>query len=142
MNPRMLQKWVSPFSLIENLEDANWPFKYPVSWAQENQGLSISETDDSIVVEAQLPGLSENDIEVTFEKGTLMIRGEKKETEEDKKRKYFRRMSSSFMYHMTVPGNVDEASEPKAEFKDGIAVITFKKQKKSEPKRIPVQKRK
>lgn len=134
MNPRMLQKWVSPLSLFEN-------FECPVSITQENQGLSISETEDTVIVGAQLPGLSDDDIEIIFEKGTLIIRGEKKESTEDKARKYFRKMSSSFMYHLTVPGNIDESIDPHAECKDGIVTVTFKKQKKAEPKRISIQKR-
>ena len=131
----MMQKWVSPFSLIE--EDL-WPTS--TSWTQSSQGLSIFEDENSVTVEAAMPGLSENDVEITFDKGNLLVRGERKETQEDKNKKYYRKMSSSFMYHITVPGNIDESKEPHAEFKEGIAKIVFQKQKKAEPKRIPVQK--
>src|SRR5271168_4598941 len=105
MEQRMPQKWFSPLSMMEELENINWPFSVP-AWQTSGQGLQISEDEASVTVEAALPGLSENEVDVTFEKGTLLIRGEKKETEEDKKRKYYRRSSSSFMYHLTVPGNV------------------------------------
>ena len=106
-----------------------------------SQGLSIYETDNEIFVEAALPGLDEKDIEVTFERGTLMVRGKKEETEEDKKRRYFHKANRSFVYRLAVPGNIDETQEPKAEFKDGIAKVIFQKKKKAEPKRIPVQRR-
>jgi len=139
---RMPQKWFSPFSLLEEIENMNWPLISTPTWQHTGQGLQISEDDNHVFVEAALPGLEENDIEVTFEKGALMIRGEKKETEEDKKRKYYRRSSQSFMYHLTVPGNVDESSEPNAEFRNGIVKISFQKQKKALPKRISVQKAK
>ena len=138
----MPQKWTSPFSLLEDMENMTWFPSIPAAWTSTGQGLSIYEDDNTVTVEAALPGLSENDVEITFDKGSLMIRGEKKETEEDKKRRYFRRSTKSFMYHMTVPGNIDEQAEPKAEFKNGQVSINFKKQKKAEPKRIQIQKNK
>jgi HSP20 family protein len=139
MEQRMPQKWFSPFSLLEEMENLQWPLNGP---SNTGSGLQISEDENNVIVEAALPGLNENEIDVTFEKGNLLIRGEKKETEEDKKRKYYRRSSRSFMYHMTVPGNVDESQEPQAEFKNGIARITFAKQKKAQPKKIEFKKSK
>jgi HSP20 family protein len=136
MEQRMPQKCCSPFALIEELENMAWP---ATNWQTQNQGLQISEDESTVTVEASLPGLNEHEIDVTFEKGVLMIRGEKKETEEDKKKKYYRRSARSFIYHMTVPGNVDEAAEPKAEFKNGVAHITFQKQRKAQPRRILFQ---
>jgi HSP20 family protein len=141
MSQNMPQKWKSPFSLLEDMEDMTWFPAIPTAWTSTGQGLSIYEDDNSVTVEAALPGLNENDIEITFEKGSLMIRGEKKETEEDKKRRYFRRSNKSFMYHMTVPGNIDEKSDPKAEFKDGLLKVSFSKQKQAQPKHIPIQKK-
>jgi HSP20 family protein len=131
------QRWTSPLSLLEDLEN----FGLPMTVSGAQQGLSIYETDNEIFVEAALPGLDEKDIEVTFERGTLMVRGKKEETEEDKKRRYFHKANRSFVYRLTVPGNLDEMQEPRAEFKDGIAKIIFKKKKKEEPRRIPVQRK-
>jgi len=136
----MLQKWNSPFSLIESMEDTNWPLQLSNAWAQFNKEMSVYEDDNTVTIEAALPGLSEEDVEITFDKGTLLIRGEKKVQEEDKKRKYFRRMNTSRIYQLSVPNSVDEMQEPKAEITNGVAKITFQKQKKSEPRRIPVKK--
>lgn len=141
MSQNMPQKWTSPFSFLEDLGDMSWFPNIPAAWTSTGQGLSIFEDDNSVTVEAALPGLNESDIEITCEKGSLMIRGEKKEKEEDKKRRYFRRSSKSFMYHVTVPGSIDEQSEPAAEFKNGMVSITFKKQKKTEAKRISLNKK-
>jgi HSP20 family protein len=141
MEQRMPQKWFSPFSLLDELENIQWPAINGPNWQHQSQGLQISEDDNNVYVEAALPGLNEGDIDVTFEKGNLMIRGEKKETEEDKKKKYWRRSSRSFVYHLSVPGNVDENHEPQAEFKNGIAKITFAKQKKAQPRKIEFKKK-
>ncbi len=129
MGLQLPQRWFSPsLSLTDEMENSNW--------MQNASGLQISEDETSIFIEAALPGLSENEIEITYEKGNLVIRGEKKETEEDKKKKFYRRSSRSFMYQMSVPGNIEDSVEPKADFKNGVAKITFQKKKKDLPKRI------
>ncbi len=132
MEQRMPQRWAMPFSLVDELEN--------MSWVPNNTGLQIAEDQTHVFIEASLPGLSENEIEITYEKGNLLIRGEKKESEADKNKKYYKRSSRSFMYQMSVPGNIDDAIEPKAEFKNGVAVITFEKKKKDQPKRITFNK--
>ena len=133
MEQRIPQRWLSPFSLVDELENMNW---------QTNQsGLQISEDDERIFIETSLPGLSEDEIDITYEKGNLMVRGEKKENEDDKNKKYYRRLTRSFMYQMAVPGNIDDTVEPKAEFANGVAKIIFQKKKKDMPKRINFQKK-
>lgn len=132
MEQRMPQRWFAPRSLMDEIGDVNW--------LSNNSGLQISEDDNHVFIEASLPGLSENEIDLTYEKGTLMIRGEKKETEEDKNKKFYRRSARSFFYQMAVPENVDDAVEPKAEFKNGVAVISFQKKKKEQPKKITFKK--
>src|SRR5215472_3390859 len=49
--------------------------------------IELSESDKDIKVEAELPGLSEGDIELTLKDGALLIRGEKKSAIEDKSRR-------------------------------------------------------
>jgi len=91
--------------------------------------LSICEDQEknAIIVEAALPGVNKEDVDITFEKGVLTIRASTREKEEDKKRKYFRKRNSSFMYRMTVPGNIDESQEPKANLSNGVMYVEFKK---------------
>lgn len=132
MEQRMPQRWLSPLSLVNEIKD--------MDWMSNPSGLQISEDDNHVTVEASLPGLTENEIDLTYEKGTLMVRGEKKETEEDKKKKFYRRSSRSFFYQMAVPENVDDSVEPKAEFKNGVAIISFQKKKKEQPKKITFKK--
>ena len=102
--------------------------------------LSVSEDDKNVFVEANMPGLDSDDIEVTYHKGQLWLRGSKKEEEKDKKRKYYRYASSSFSYRLAVPGNIDEKSEPDAEYKNGVMKVTFKKMAEEQPKKITIKK--
>ncbi|MBS0637347.1 MAG: Hsp20/alpha crystallin family protein, partial [Verrucomicrobia bacterium] len=119
MEQRMPQRWFSPRALMDELGDMNW--------LSNPSGLQISEDATHVLVEASLPGLTEGEIDITYEKGTLMVRGEKQETEDDKNKKFYRRSSRSFFYQMAVPENVDDSVEPKAEFKNGVAIISFSK---------------
>lgn len=103
-------------------------------------GLSISEDDERVYVEAQMPGLETEDIEVTYHKGELWLRGQKKEEEENKKKKYYRYASTNFNYRFSVPGDVDEQEEPYAEYKNGVMKVTFNKLAEEQPKKITVNK--
>lgn len=100
-------------------------------------GLSISEDNKSVYVEAALPGIDPKNIEVSFDKGILTITGEKEE--EEKKKKYYRKASSSFAYRLLVPGDIDTKKEPKAEAKNGVMTVTFTKIPESQPKKIAVK---
>ena len=59
-------------------------------------GLSVSEDDKKIYIEASLPGIDPKNIEITFQDGYLWVRGETKEEEKDKSKKYYRQASKSF----------------------------------------------
>lgn len=93
-------------------------------------GLSISEDDQNIYVDAQLPGLKREDIQVKLEENLLWIKGEKKEEKSDKR--YFQKAASSFSYRLSLPQTADLSQEPSAEYENGELRITFKK---AEPNR-------
>lgn len=130
--PRSL--WSMPSRLPSLLdEDDDWATFLPSS------GLTVSEDEKNVFVEASMPGLSADKIEVTFEKGVLWVRGSVEESEEDKKKKFYRKASSSFSYRIAVPGNIDEGSEPEAVYKNGVMKVTFHKIAQVEPKKIAVK---
>lgn len=101
-------------------------------------GLSMSEDDKNVYVEAAVPGVEPKDTEVTFDKGVLWIKGERKEEEKSGK-KYYRKASSSFSYRVTIPTDVDWKTEPTATCKNGIMHVIFAKSPKTEPKKIAVK---
>jgi HSP20 family protein len=102
-------------------------------------GLSVSEDDKKIYIEAAIPGVDSKDVEVTFHDGYLWIRGETKKEEEDKKKKYYRKAVNSFSYQVAVPGDVDTKKDPNANCKNGIITISFEKSPKTQPKKIQVK---
>jgi HSP20 family protein len=80
------------------------------------------------VVTAELPGMSEADIDVKYVDGTLTIRGEKKEEKEEKKKDYYlsERRYGSFQRAFQVPNGVD-ADKIDAAFKNGVLTVTLPK---------------
>lgn len=130
-----------PFTQFPNISDFLDDFgkmERGLATTSGTWGLNIFEDDkQNLVVEAALPGLNPQEIDVTLDKGILWIRGEKKEEEE--KKKYYRRSSSSFSYRVALPTQVDENKEPKTTYKDGILQITFSKDQKNQAKKIQVK---
>jgi HSP20 family protein len=107
--------------------------------ATQTSGLSVSEDESHVYVEAAVPGIDPKDVEVTFQDGYIWIRGESKQEEEDKKKKFYRRASSSFSYRVAVPGELDPTKDPDASYKHGVMKVSFAKLPKVEPKKITVK---
>lgn len=123
-----------PFSLFENVDD-DWDFHEFTS----PTGLTVSEDDKHVYVEAALPGIKNDEIDMSFDKGVLWIKAEKKEETEDKKKKYYRKAMSSFSYRIAVPGDIDEGKEPSAVCKNGVLKVTFQKSKGGTSKKISIK---
>ncbi len=97
--------------------------------------VDTSEDDKAYHVTAELPGMSEKDVEVTFADNMLTISGEKKEEKEVKEKDYHRRERSfgSFRRSITLPVEIDEAKIA-ATFKDGVMTIELPKSKTAQKK--------
>lgn len=102
--------------------------------------VDIKETPEAFTVEAELPGMSKDDVKVTVQDGVLTIQGERKHEEEtdDKKHHRIERIYGSFLRRFTLPDNVDENSV-KANFKDGLLTLNIQKAEPKEPKAIEVE---
>jgi len=129
----MLQKYF-PFMPAFEEEEGGFPWRTLLA-----TDLSIYEDDKAVYVEAALPGLKPEEIDITFQKGFLSIRGNQKEEEIDQKRRYYRKANRTYSYRIAIPGNIDESKEPTAEYKNGVMKITFTKQQRAEPKRIQIK---
>jgi HSP20 family protein len=90
--------------------------------------VDVAETNDAVHVTADLPGLSENDIEVTLSDGHLHIRGEKHDRKEDKDKNYHRieRTYGSFQRSIALPAEVD-SEKVDASFKNGVLSVVLPK---------------
>jgi len=102
--------------------------------------VDIYETDKhDLVLRAELPGMSREDIEVTVENGTLVIKGEKKFDSEVKEEHYRRieRTYGTFHRSFTLPNTVD-ATKVAAEFKNGVLIVTLPFKEEAKPRSINV----
>ncbi len=116
------------------------PFDENEDWFTPPQvtksGLSISEDKNHVYIEADVPGIEPEKIDVTYKKGVLTT---KEEREEDKDKKFYRHAKQDFFYQVMVPGNIDEAREPVSSYKNGTVILKFVKRVEEEPRKIPVR---
>lgn len=90
--------------------------------------LDISETEKSYVIEADVPGMTAEDIDITVKEGILRIRGErrKEESSEDKHEHRTERVYGMFERVLSLPHDAND-SEIKAEFKNGVLRLNVSK---------------
>jgi HSP20 family protein len=90
--------------------------------------VEVSETDDAFIVDAELPGMGEKDIELTLEDNVLTIKGEKKKEEETKKKNYYvsERSYGRFQRSLQLGPDID-ADNVQASFKKGVLTVTVPK---------------
>jgi HSP20 family protein len=120
-----------------------WPriFDEGWDWPEEvGRGLNVYETKDSVVVEAAVPGVPADKVEVEVEGDLITIRGQVEEEEkEEKKKTYYRKMEKrSFNYVTTAPRPV-KGDRAKAEIKDGMVTITLPKAEEAKKKSVKVE---
>lgn len=100
--------------------------------------VELSETDHEVRVSAEMPGMTDKDVDLTLDNGVLVLRGERKSETEDKERGYSERYYGRFERRIGLPSNVDEQSA-KAEFRDGVLTVTLAKtDKEPSGRRIPI----
>ncbi len=95
--------------------------------------LEMIEKDDSYCLTAELPGLTEKDVEISVADGVLTVSGEKKEASEHKEKGFMlsERRYGAFERRITLPKNVDPEAI-KAQVKDGVLTVTLAKDKKAD----------
>ncbi len=93
-----------------------------------------------LVIKAELPAMTREEIDVTVENQTLTIRGEKKFNQEIKDEQFHRveRTYGSFSRSFSLPLTVD-VTKVSAEYKDGVLTVTLPLREEAKPKQIKVE---
>lgn len=101
--------------------------------------VEVNETDKEIRVAAELPGLTEKDVEVTIDDGVLTLRGERKAETEDKERGYSECYYGRFERQIGLPRG-GERDKARATFKNGLLNIALPKSQAAieSTRRIPI----
>ena len=95
--------------------------------------------DNEVVLKAELPDMTREDIDVTVENGTLTIRGEKKASADVKEEQYhhIERRYGSFSRSFSLPRTVDTARVA-AEYKNGVLMVRLPLREDAKPRQIKV----
>lgn len=145
----LIRRTRDPFGTFGNLEHtlrdmrdmlASWPFgeRAALSMADWAPSCNVSETPEEYRIEAELPGVKEEDVEVNVEHRLLTLRGERHAEKEEKGKKLHRVESSygSFMRSFTLPEDADE-DKIAADYKDGLLTVRVPR---TEPKETTARK--
>jgi HSP20 family protein len=116
-----------------------WRGDEPSATTSWSPAVDIYETDNEIIVKAELPGVEKKDISLNLEKNVLTLKGERKFEKETSHENYHRieRSYGSFSRSFSIPASVDE-ERIRAEYKDGILNIALPKKEQVKPKQIPI----
>jgi HSP20 family protein len=106
------------------------------SWAP---AVDIYEDESQLVLTAEIPGLSEKDVEIKIEDNVLSIQGERKLQKETREENYHRieRAYGSFYRSFTLPNYVDE-DKIRAENENGVVKITMPKKAELKPRKVKI----
>ena len=142
----------SPFSELVTLRQAmdrlfDEPFFRPVGGGNGSTGdagnlaLDVRTTKDALVVEAALPGVKPEDVDITIENGTLAIRGEtaaeRNEQGEDARWLVREISRGSFVRTVSLPNGL-EADKAEATFENGVLSLRIPKAEQVKPKQIRI----
>lgn len=101
--------------------------------------MDLAESGDEFVLRADLPGLSENDVNIEFEDNVLTVSGERKSEHEERIEGYYRleRASGRFSRSLTLPEGVDP-EKVQASFDRGVLEVRIPKPEQRKPRKVTI----
>ena len=139
--PQPIQRW-DPFSELEGLQEH---LTQLIQRPSDGDGgapfipmVDIEETEDAWIVEADVPGVKPEDVNVEVRGSELAISGEIKEREREGILRRRTRKTGEFDYHITLPGDAD-AENIEAELRDGVLTVRIPKPEQERPRRVDVR---
>lgn len=126
-----LERWANEFGLYE------WPSRVDGGLIPR---IDMHEEKDELVVRAELPGVSKDDIEISIEENTLTINAEKKGEEEKEGQSYYtcERCFGLYHRHISLPVHVD-VDKASSTFDAGVLEIRLPKAEEAKPKHIEIK---
>jgi|SRR5213595_3376404 len=101
--------------------------------------MDLVETDDHLVLKADLPGLDRDDVSIEIKDGVLTVSGERKTEHEERGDGYHRveRAFGGFSRSLTLPRGID-ANQVSAEFDKGVLEVRIPKPEEQKPQRVEI----
>ena len=108
-------------------------------WNTRTPAVNVRENEDGYLMEAELPGLSDKDVELKVEDNILTLSSRKEEAKEENNEGYLirERRSAEFCRTFVLPRDVDRETI-KAEFKNGLLTVQIPKAAEAKPRKIDV----
>ena len=133
---------LNPWSEFDSLMNRVMGSRYGVTNGRSEfmPPVNVREDGDQLVLEAELPGMSEEDIDIEFENNVLTIRGEKtheREEHEGERFHVWERQYGSFLRSFTLPRTV-RGDEVNASFENGILTVTMPKTPEAKGRKITI----
>jgi HSP20 family protein len=129
------------FAPLRTFEDAiNRLLNEPSSLRPWSPAVDIQETENAIVVKADIPEVNEKEIDIRIENGTLSLKGERKFVKDETGKGGYHRIERSygtFARYFSLPETV-EADKVQAEYKNGTLTVTLPKKEAAKPRTIKV----
>ena len=141
-----ITRWDTYSGLSGLQEQVNRLFESSFSRRADNSAITtwapavdIFETENELVVKADLPDVNEKDIDVRVENNMLTVRGERKFEEKAEKENYLRveRTYGTFSRSFRLPNTVNNETI-QADYKNGVLTVTLPKRAESRPKQVKV----
>ena len=109
-------------------------------WNSRTPAVDVREQENEYLMEAELPGLTEDDIELNVEDNILTLSSKKEESKEEKADGYMirERRNHEFARTFVLPKDADRENI-KGEFKNGLLVVNIPKRPESKPRKIDVK---
>jgi HSP20 family molecular chaperone IbpA len=103
--------------------------------------VDIRQEEDRYVLEADLPGMTEKDVDIRVDRDVMVITSRKEEQKEEKEEGYLvrERRRASFQRSFVLPEDIDR-NKIDARFHEGTLVVEMPRTEKTRPKQIPVKK--
>ena len=115
---------------IDRLFEESWPTAAPKGISMPT--INIYEKQNKVIVEADVPGVKEEDLNIEVGEDSLTLSGERKQEEEIKEKDFHRREVSFGSFTRTVPlPSIVNKDKTEAELKDGRLIITLPKKAKA-----------
>jgi len=113
--------------------------RFPLREREWLPSIEVFERENKLVVKAELPGMKEDDVDISVSDDLLTIKGEKRAESEVKDEDYYlcERSYGSFMRTIRMPSNAD-TGKINADFEDGVLEVTIPKTAETKPKKIAV----
>ncbi len=116
------------------------PFSMAATEAMWSPLVDVHETKDNLLLQVEVPGVKQEDIQVSIDGDTLTLKGERKREAEVKEDEYHRieRSYGRFERNILLPSLVDP-NRVKATYRDGVLEIQLPKKEEAKPKEIKVE---